>query len=290
MTIKNTEQTNCIGGKEHIKITDDDRGEILCQNCGIVFEEKTLTTNINEAISENQSGFMTLNRSTVKIGTSTVLSKKDANSKILNQSTFNKYKKHDTRVRTKFEKKNIENSIAVSKISEKVAIPPNVTADAINMLKEWSKRGRLKGRKRNVYACGALLYFCRKYSIPKSAKTLANVCSNANGLFINQNEVVNAKKELEQEFGYISNVQSLESYMPYLISKLGLEQHQAKLIEIAKAKKLDGRNPITLACAIIYQYGLENNIMLSQNKISNICEISAVGLRIALRAINSISS
>jgi len=29
-------------------ITDDDRGEIICNNCGVVLEEKTLSYKINE--------------------------------------------------------------------------------------------------------------------------------------------------------------------------------------------------------------------------------------------------
>ncbi len=275
-----------IDAKQHSRIEDEERGEVLCSKCGIVLEEKTLSNDLSNSL-EDVGGCYVLQRSVGKLGTSTILGNKDGQKNIVNKVTLSKLNKQDSRTRSKFEKKNIVNNETINKIAKKIAIPKYICDDAFKMITTFSKRGKLQGRNRNVYACAALIYFCRKYGLSKSIKQVSDACSVASGKYINENDVANAKKVLEVEFGYLTKVQSIESYVPRLVSSLGLEKHEHKITELAKAANIPGRNPVLIICAVIYNYCIENDMFISQNNIADKCEISSVGLRLVIKAINS---
>lgn len=275
-----------IDAKEHSRIEDEERGEVLCSKCGIILEEKTVSNDLSNSFEE-VGGLYVLQRSVNKLGTSTILGIKDGQKNIVNKITLSKLSKQDSRTRNTFEKKNIINTDTINKIAKKIAIPKYICEDAFKMITEFSKRGKLQGRNRNVYACAALIYFCRKYSLSKSIKQVSDACSLASGKYVNENDVANAKKVLELEFGYLTKVQSIESYVPRIVSNLGLEKHERQITELAKASNIPGRNPVLIICAVIYNYCIANDMFISQNKIANKCEISSVGLRLVIRAINS---
>lgn len=281
----------CPDGSKHITIEDKERGEIVCTRCGIVLHDNMLVITPWDREGDDKLHY------SQNLGKSTMLG-----SYFKNRSTAKDriraigLRTQQRNIVYKTEKRKIDEYNITNSIVAKLALPKYIIKDVEHMFDLINKKRLGMGRDKRILSAAVILYYCRKYGIPKTAKDIAKTEVASKGQQLNTNLIIKFKKMLEDNFGYVANATTVESYVPQITSKLGIQKYERriyKLLEKAKKENLHvGTNPIVLVCTVIYRLGLEeaddSDLKLTQNELSNHCSISSVALRNTLTKLEGV--
>jgi len=270
-------------------VTDVIQGELLCESCGAVLEDKVADSNSEGLFIFENSG------NQQKLGLSSTLSSydkdlssiiapvnKDASGNLISssmKSTFKRLRIWDNRSKSRGKKRNLQSAFMILKLAQsKLDIKDAVIERAAYLYRKALNNNIIKGRTIVGMILSALYVSCRESKVPKTMQEFAQV---GNISF----------RDLSRHYTVFVNALGIEieSYNPSsFVSRIGgiiglsekVKRDALDMIQSSKEKGVSsGRSPISIAAASIYLCGIRNKQTKSQNEISKAAEISVVALR-----------
>lgn len=266
---------NC---KKHIPLNDTERGEVICQACGQVLEERMIDTN---DLTPKNSSSVTDSSQHLDLGQSTLISKSMEEIPHENRSMALKIRKWDNRIKYDSNKKEKIRNESINNICDKLQLPEYVKLELIQFLAKAKNERVFAGRITSEIEAGATLYMCKKYDIPKSIKSIANALDTKPA------KVYKALKVLSEKYGTQNKIQPIESFIPQIISAANMTESHANEVRriLENVKKLDdnhvGKSPLVVIGAIALTVSRKSgNHYMTQRQMAEIAGISDVAIRL----------
>lgn len=197
-----------------------------------------------------------------------------------NKSLALKIRKLDNRIKFDNNKREKTRNEHIDTICEKLQLPEYVKIDLKQFLAKARKDRVFAGRISAEIEAGATMYMCKKHNIPKSMKAIANARD------IKSTKVFRALKTLYEHYGEQNQVQSIESYIPQIISGANMTQSHANEVRriLETVKKRDdnhiGKSPLVVLSAIALTVSRRsNNHHITQRQMADVTGISDVAIR-----------
>lgn len=272
-------------------VIDEEHGETVCSDCGLVVEEKNVDPgpewrafNPREKDEKSRVGAPTTTMMHDKgLSTNIGWQDKDAYGKSLSPRQREKMQRLRTwneRFRTRNSKeRNLKQALGeIDRMASALGLPENVRETASVIYRRALDEDLLPGRSIEGVATSALYAAARQAGTPRSLDEIASVSRVE-------------KMELTRTYRYIVRQLGLEvkpadpvSYLPRFTSELGLsdeaERRARELLEAAKEQGLhSGKSPVGLAAAAVYAAALLTNEKVTQSEVSDVTDVSEVTIR-----------
>ncbi len=272
-------------------VSDEERGETICGDCGLVVEENEIDRgpewrafDSKERDQKSRVGAPTTNMMHDKgLSTNIGWQDKDAYGNSLSSEQRSKMKRLRTwneRFRTRNSKeRNLKQALGeIDRMASALGLPQNVRETASVIYRRALEEDLLPGRSIEGVASASLYAAARQANTPRSLDEVERV-SRVD------------KMELTRTYRYVVRELSLEvapadpeSYVPRFVSDLDLtdevERRARELIESARqAGALSGKSPVGLAAAAVYAASLLTNEKVTQSEVSDVADISEVTIR-----------
>ncbi|UCH02117.1 MAG: transcription initiation factor IIB [Candidatus Bathyarchaeota archaeon] len=271
-------------------IEDHDIGEVICNTCGLVVDEK----NINEG-AEWRAYTLEERARKARTGSPASLIKFDKGL----STTFQPYKDgygkplsmkdrlrmmrlQKWQIRTRVHSSAHRNlSQAMNKLtllSDKLHIPKDVEENAAHIYRKAFDKGLVRGRSIESAVAASLYAACRLTRTTRSLTEIVNASSRS------RKEISRHYRMLQRELDLKIPIDDPFKYVSKIGSKIGINQQvqqtAVKLLHKAKQKKtLSGKDPIGLAAAAIYIACKLNIIRKTQKEIAIAANITEVTIR-----------
>ncbi|NQU98530.1 hypothetical protein HQ533_03615 [Candidatus Woesearchaeota archaeon] len=263
-----------------------DKGEVTCNECGLVVEDKLFDFgqewrehDAEQAAKKRRTGApLSYTHADKGLGTS-IGTKSDIYQ--LSKTNKNKYfrlRKWQNNVASAIER-NLQ--IALSEIQRLVSVlqlSKTIEEEASRIYTHAAQKGIVKGRSTETIVAAVIYIVCRNYEVPKTLDDLEDV-TNID------------KKDIGRNYRYVVRKMDIRvtqsdpvNYVSRYISNLELSQKThttaIKLLEKAQKKEItSGKNPLGLAAAAIYAASKLNEEKRTQNEIANAIGVTEVTLR-----------
>ncbi len=266
-------------------IADQDRGELVCKDCGLVLEERMVDFGQewrefeNDQEKRRRTGApMTYTRYDRGLGTD-IGQRGDIfqlDGKGMNK--FLRLRKWQYRISTAIER-NLKLALAeLKRVASYLKLPKAVEEEAAKIYTLAVQRGLVRGRSMESVVAGALYAACRRHEIPRTLDEL----SEASG--IEKKEVGRTYRFITRELGIRILPSNPVDYIPRFASALKLSaETQSKSVEILEmAEKADltsGRGPTGIAAASLYVAALTNDEKRTQREVADVAGVTEVTIR-----------
>jgi transcription initiation factor TFIIB len=272
-------------------VADAGGGELICEDCGLVIEERNVDRgpewrafNHQERQSKSRVGAPTTNTMHDKGLTTTIDWKnKDAYGRSLSsekRSQMHRLRKWQERIRTKDAgERNLQFALSeLNRMSSALGVPRSVQEVSSVIYRRALKEDLIRGRSIEGVSTAALYAACRKEGIPRSLEEVSEVSRVE-------------RKEIGRTYRYISQELSLgmepvdpKKYVPRFCSELDLtEEVESKANEIidvtAEKGLLSGKSPTGYAAAAIYAASLLCNEKKTQREVAEVAQVTEVTIR-----------
>ena len=272
-------------------IQSADRGELVCDECGLVVEEGTIDPgpewrafNHQEREQKSRVGAPTTRTMHDKGLTTTIDWKdKDAYGRSLSsekRSQMHRLRKWQERIRTKDAgERNLQFALSeVDRMASALGVPRSVREIASVMYRSALDKDLIRGRSIEGVATACLYAACRKQGIPRSLEEIADVSR------VDRKEIGRTYRYISQELGLEMEPVDPKQYVPRFCSELGLpEDVQTKATQIidetAAQGLLSGKSPTGFAAAAIYAASLLCNEKKTQREVANVAQVTEVTIR-----------
>ncbi|MCU4718924.1 transcription initiation factor IIB [Halapricum hydrolyticum] len=285
-----TEQEVCpeCGGP---LVTDEERGETVCDHCGLVVEEDEIDRGPEwrafDAAEKDQKSRVGAPTTTMMhdkgLSTNIGWQNKDAYGRSLNASQREKMQRLRTwneRFRTRDSKeRNLKQALGeIDRMASALGLPENVRETASVIYRRALQEDLLPGRSIEGVATAALYAAARQASVPRSLDEMTTVSR------VDKTELTRTYRYIVRELGLEIKPADPESYVPRFASDLDLsdevERTARRLIEAAREEGiLSGKSPVGIAAAAIYAAALLSNQRVTQSQVSEVADISEVTIR-----------
>jgi transcription initiation factor TFIIB len=267
-------------------ISKDERGEIICKDCGLVIEERMIDFGQewrefdSESASKRRRTGAPITSTKFDGGLGTSIGT-DADILRLNTKSKNKYmrlQKWQHRISTAIER-NLKLALAeLKRVSSFLKLPNPVLEDASEIYRQAVQRGLVRGRSMESVVSGALYAACRRHEIPRTLDELAE----ASG--IDKKEIGRTYRFITRELGVRILPSNPVDYIPRFSSELKLNaETQSKAVEILemaqKAELTSGRGPTGIAAASLYVAAVMNNEKRTQREVADVAGVTEVTIR-----------
>lgn len=272
-------------------ITDEERGETVCEECGLVVDENEIDRgpewrafNPQEKDEKSRVGAPTTNLMHDK-GLSSVIDWQDTDAygNSLNSRQRQKMQRlrtWDERFRTRDSKeRNLKQALGeIERMGSALGLPKNVRETASVIYRRALEDDLLPGRSIEGVASAAVYAAARQANTPRSIDEVATVSR------IDEMEFKRTYRYIVRELGLEIKPADPESYVPRFASDLGLSdeaEHRAReLLQTAKEQSIhSGKSPVGLAAAAVYAAPLLTNEKITQSAVSEVADISEVTIR-----------
>jgi transcription initiation factor TFIIB len=256
-----------------------ERGETVCQVCGLVISEKDIDVSHSgiRAYSKHEKDKKERTGSPMSIlmpdiGLSTVIDR----SKIKNPD-LRRAAKWNTHL--SWEKRNMLMAITeLKRIGGNLNFPERVKKSAVRLYKEVFKRQLLRGRSINGMVAACSYYACKDEKVPI---TLQEILEEAS---INDNIVKKCYKilvrELNLKISHIDPVSLIPRYCADLDLGIEIEKESMKVLsKFIEHTSISGKDPKGLCAGAIYLITKLRNVKVSQKDISRVVGVTEVTLR-----------
>lgn len=272
-------------------VADEERGETVCEECGLVVDEDTIDRGPEwrafdsaERDEKSRVGAPTTNLMHDKgLSTNIGWQDKDAYGNSLSSGQRQKMQRLRTwneRFRTRDSKeRNLKQALGeIDRMASALGLPESVRETASVIYRRALEDDLLPGRSIEGIATAALHAAARMAQVPRSIDEVARVSRVG-------------EDEFERAYRYIVRELSLEiqpadpsEYVPRFSSDLTLpketERTARKLISNAKEQNVhSGKSPVGLAAAALYAAAQLTNTELTQAEVSEVTDISEVTIR-----------
>ena len=265
-------------------IYDEQRGEITCNDCGLVIEKEMVDLGqewrqFDEGPKKGRGGApLSLQKFdkglTTNIGEISDIYK-------LGEKRIKKYsrlKKWQERVHTSIER-NLRLAMSeLRKVASFLNLPNIVKEEASRVYNFVLQRGLVRGRSMESVIAACIYASCRTYNIPRTLDEIANASDVE-------------RKEIGRTYRFITRKLSLnvtpsnpKDYIARFASVLHLSpkaQNDAlKILQKAEISELtSGRGPAGIAAAALYVAALLNNEKRTQREVADVAGITEVTIR-----------
>ncbi len=266
-------------------VYDDQRGEVTCNDCGLVVEEKMVDTgqdsqgSFDKAEKKGRGGApLSMQKFdkglTTNVGEISDIYKLDSNQ----TRKFLRLKKWQERVSTSMER-NLRLAMAELRRVASFLNLPNVVKDEASRIYNFVlQRGLVRGRGMEGVIAACIYAACRSYNIPRTLDEVANASD------VERKEIGRTYRFIMRKIGVKVQQSSPKDYISRFASILHLSpktQNQAlKILKNADISELtSGRGPAGIAAAALYVAALLNDEKKTQREVADVAGITEVTIR-----------
>jgi len=288
---ESSEQTEGCPECGGLVVDDEEHGESVCADCGLVVEEDGIDRGPEwrafdsaEKDKKSRVGAPTTNTMHDKgLSTNIDWRDKDAYGNSLSgrqRQKMQRLRKWNERFRTRDAKeRNLKQALGeIDRMASGLGLPKNVRETASVIYRRALQDDLLPGRSIEGVATSCVYAAARQAGVPRSLDEITEVSR------VEKSEIARTYRYVVRELGLEVKPADPESYVPRFASSLGLSdeaQHRAReLLRTAKEKGVhSGKSPVGLAAAAVYAAALLTNEKTTQAKVSEVADISEVTIR-----------
>jgi transcription initiation factor TFIIB len=285
------ERTDGCPECDGLVVNDEEHGESVCADCGLVVEEDGIDRgpewrafNSAEKDQKSRVGAPTTNTMHDKgLSTNIDWRDRDAYGNSLSgrqRQKMQRLRKWNERFRTRDAKeRNLKQALGeIDRMASGLGLPKNVRETASVIYRRALQDDLLPGRSIEGVATSCVYAAARQAGVPRSLDEITEVSR------VEKSEIARTYRYVVRELGLEVKPADPESYVPRFASSLGLSdeaQHRAReLLRTAKEKGVhSGKSPVGLAAAAVYAAALLTNEKTTQAKVSEVADISEVTIR-----------
>jgi transcription initiation factor TFIIB len=285
------EKSFCPVCKSPRLIHDYERQEIICENCGLVVEERIIDRGpewraFEEEEREERSRVgppLTYSVHDKGISSDIDESNYDASGRPLPLEAkleFNRLRRLHRRTRAEGIEKSLALALAyISRLCNHLALPKSVEETASLIYRKALNQQIIRGRLRDRLAAGCVYLACRQCKIPRTLKEIENASN------VPRAQIGRSYRLLLKSLNYQSSpAQKPEDYVPKMLDSLGLGGETSKIayqiLKIARESKLtSGKSPITQAAAACYIASTLTGERRTEAQIGHLVNITEVTIR-----------
>ena len=269
-------------------ITDLERGEVICGECGTILEhsipdqsQETTSSRMDERIKRARTGPST-SLTMYDRGLSTVIgNNKDSSGNALSSKTkyeFNRLRTWDQRSRSR-------KTAALSKaftllhgMKTKLGIPDNVVEYSAYIYRKAANAGLTRGRTMATLVAASLYAGCRANNIPR---TLDDVADAGN---VEKRLLSRDLRTLIRALNLNLNQYDTTSFISKISNNLNLKEKTKReaydILKQCEDKQITaGKHPVAQAAASLYIAAITNEEKISQKKFAKESGVSDVTIR-----------
>jgi len=269
---------------ESIIITDYETGEMICQNCGRILQEK-ITDVKKEEGSFTQNQHMPTSLTMHDMGLSTIIGKSnhDFVGKPLGyemKKSMKRMRLWDSQSQVKTTERNLRSALyEMLKLKEKLALSDAVIERAAYFYRKAAKARLVRGRTIKSIVGACMYAACRDMDTTRTIIEIADhlqerrklIAKSYRMLFQNLRLTISIPDPINSIIKFANNLQLSET----------TKRDAIRIFDMLKEKELTaGKKPDAIAASVIYMACIRTNIDLSQSKLSRISGISGVTIRI----------
>ena len=272
-------------------LSDSERGETVCEDCGLVVEEDEIDPgpewrafDSKEKDQKSRVGAPTTNMMHDKgLSTNIGWQDKDAYGNSLSSRQREKMQRLRTwneRFRTRDSKaRNLKQALGeIDRMASALGLPENVRETASVIYRRALDEDLLPGRSIEGVSTASLYAAARQAGTPRSLDEIANVSR------VGKDEIARTYRYVVRELSLEIQPADPESYVPRFASDLELseevERRARQLLQNAKQEGVhSGKSPVGLAAAAVYAASLLTNEKVTQSEVSEVANISEVTIR-----------
>ena len=229
-------------------IIDHEYGELVCENCGLVYEERIIADEYEKRTFENDEGDNQIQRVGPPVkptfgnefGTTLIIRKNGKTKRIKSFPRLTKMQR---------------NFLKIQRLLSSVNIPQKIIEEVKTIYDKINKNLCMKGRNIIHIIIAIYYYACKKEG---SAKTLKEVAEKFNSLYreVNERIIKKAFNSIKYEMAEPSDESEIiDSQQNYILTFVGgnkdkyiLRELAFKIVEnINNSSLLEGKNPKTIA-------------------------------------------
>ena len=264
---------------------DEEKGEIICNDCGLIVEEKMVDTGIDlsgkfdKSEKKGRGGApMSIQKFdkglTTNVGEISDIYKLDAKQ----TRKFLRLKKWQERVSTSIER-NLRLAMAeLRRVSAYLNLPTVVGDEAARLYNYVLQRGFVRGRSMESVIAACIYAACRSYNIPRTLDEIAHASD------IERKEIGRTYRFIIRRMTIKITPSSPNDYISRFSSILKLspktQNHALKILKKASDEELtSGRGPAGIAAAALYVAALLNDEKKTQREVADVAGITEVTIR-----------
>ena len=266
-------------------IWEKDKGELVCNDCGLVVEDSL--TDVGQEWREFDSDSSSRRRAgapmtytqydrglSTDIGSTQDVGRLSGKSK----SKFFRLRKWQSRISTAMER-NLKIALAeLKRTSSHLRIPKQVEEEAAKIYTRAVQCELVRGRSMESVVAGCIYAACRMFEV---ARTLDEI-SEASG--IDKKEIGRTYRFVTRELGISILPSNPSDYVARFASSLDLSpETQSKAIEILEESQrielTSGRGPTGMAAAALYVAALMNGEKKTQREVADVAGVTEVTIR-----------
>jgi transcription initiation factor TFIIB len=287
-TIAATTCSTC--SKDNTGITDPERGEIICNNCGTVISEKLEDTShqersafIYEADRTRTGAPYSLARH--DMGLSTIIGKenKDASGQIIDLAMRSKMERlrtwnHRSIISSSGDRNLIKAFGQLDRLKEKLGLSATIVEKAAYIYRRAQERGLIKGRTIDTMLAAAVYSACRETETPRTIKDIAAV-----GNIRRKNLARNYRTlvfELDIKIPIVDPMKCIARVANRLKINEKTKYHAVNIMEEVVDREINaGKEPIGLAATVLYASSIKTEEKISQKDIAAASGVTEVTIR-----------
>jgi transcription initiation factor TFIIB len=272
-------------------IEDYDRGEVVCETCGLVLEDNkvdsradwTAFDNEEKSKKERIGSPMTLTRHDKGLSTEISWNDRDSNGKTLsrqNRTTFYRLRKLHRLSKTSTTREyNIARALMdIKKRAYKMGLPRDVVETAAYVYRKAHNNNVTRGRSIACISAASIYIACRQCHLPR---TLDEVSS---AFELRRRDVSRTYNCMVRLLKLNMPPTAPQYYIPRLCGQLGLNsdaQQKVKelLIEASEKGLICGRSPVAMVGALIYIASIITHQKRTQAEIAGVANVTEVTIR-----------
>jgi len=264
---------------------DEDKGEVICNDCGLLIEEKMVDTGIDLSGKFDKSekkgrGGAPMSMQKFDKGLTTNVGEISDIYRLDTKQTrkFLRLKKWQERVSTSIER-NLRLAMAeLRRVSAYLNLPSVVGDEAARIYNYVLQRGFVRGRSMESVIAACIYAACRSYNIPRTLDEIAHASD------IERKEIGRTYRFIIRRMTIKVAPSSPNDYISRFSSILHLspktQNHALKILKKASDEELtSGRGPAGIAAASLYVAALLNDEKKTQREVADVAGITEVTIR-----------
>lgn len=266
-------------------VYDENKGELICGDCGLLVEEKMVDTShelraFDKSEKKSRGGApMSLQKFdkglTTNVGEISDIYKLDSSQQT---RKYLRLKKWQERVSTSIER-NLRLAMSeLRRVASFLDLPSVVRDEAARIYHFVLQRGMVRGRSMESVIAACIYAACRSYNIPRTLDEISTASE------VERKEIGRTYRFITRKMGIKITQSSPKDYIPRFASVLHLSpktQNEAlKILKKAEVSELtSGRGPAGIAAAAMYVAALLNDEKKTQREVADVAGITEVTIR-----------
>ncbi|MHA1755216.1 MAG: transcription initiation factor IIB [Promethearchaeota archaeon] len=278
-------QIRCIECNGAI-ITDSQKGETICEDCGLVYSEKNIDPSSERSFynpdqwkERKQTGpFNSVFNFSLSNSTDVNVREMKPSQKWM----FRINKWHNNRLDIRYNIGNVE----IHRLGAVLEIPYPILEQAMLIYRKYTKKSR-PGYSLSQITAACLYYACRVNKLPIPFEELISNCSRPNSKAIQK-----VYKNLFQDLSLKKPIFSFDPYITRFVSELKLpfyfEKKALELVKCLPGPFISGKNPMGIIAAIIYMLTRQCDIKITLKQLGELMNIRDVTIRTNVKELKEI--